>query len=195
MYQDYQTGKTGYSTGQGSYSTNRQSYNGTWDRSVSPDSDLFPQKQPVGIFGSPPRDPYYYNNYYWGMPWWSRMFYQPNYYYSPWGYHFFAPRLLTWFLLLGLLASSFFAGIVDSAVKASGFNHHAPLASLTRWSIMIFTVIAALSQLQIATAFLQDLFRAIVAMLAIAGGIAFGLGGKDSAKQALENIKEDLTSK
>jgi hypothetical protein len=70
---------------------------------VSPDNDLFPQKQPVGIFGSPPRDPYYYNNYYWGMPWWSRMFFQPNYYYSPWGYHYFAPRMLTWLLFLGLL--------------------------------------------------------------------------------------------
>ena len=103
MYQDYQTGKSGYSTGQGSYSTNRQSYNGAWDRSVSPESDRFPQKQPVGIFGSPPQNPYYYNNSYWGMPWWSRMFFQPNYYYTPWGYHYFAPRLFTWLLTLGLL--------------------------------------------------------------------------------------------
>ena len=35
---------------------------------------------------------------------------------------------------------------------------------------LCFAVIAALSQLQIATDFLQDLFRAIIAMLAIAGG-------------------------
>jgi hypothetical protein len=51
-----------------------------------------------------------------------------------------------------------------------------------------------LYQLQIATAFLQDLFRAIVAMLAIAGGLAFGLGGKDTAKKVLDNIENELKS-
>lgn len=102
-YQDYQTGKTGFSTGTGSYTTGRQSYNGTWDRTVSPENDRFPSKPPVGIFGSPPLPPYYYHNYYWGMPWWMHLFFQPNYYYMPWGYHYYAPRLLTWIIVLGLL--------------------------------------------------------------------------------------------
>jgi hypothetical protein len=95
-------------------------------------------------------------------------------------------------LLLGILAANFFSGLVGSAVKASGFNHHNTLASLTKWSITAFSVIAALSQLQIATTFLQDLFRAVVAMLAIAGGIAFGLGGRDNAKKVLDNIQNNL---
>jgi len=63
---------------------------------------------------------------------------------------------------------------------------------LTKWLILIFTVIAALSQLQIATSFLQDLFRAVVAMFAIAGGLAFGLGGKDHAKKWLDAIEDSL---
>lgn len=97
-------------------------------------------------------------------------------------------------LLLGLLAAHFFAGIVVSAVKASGLHKGDTLGTLTKWAIMVFSVIAALSQLQIATAFLQDLFRAVVAMLAIAGGLAFGLGGKDHAKKALDSIENGLKS-
>ena len=80
-------------------------------------------------------------------------------------------------LLLGILAANFFEGIVVATVKASGLHNGESLGTITKWAILAFTIIAALSQLQIATAFLQDLFRAIVAMLAIAGGIACCIGG------------------
>lgn len=97
-------------------------------------------------------------------------------------------------LFLGILAANFFSGLVESSVRASGLHASATaLGALTRWAIVIFTVIAALSQMQIATSFLQDLFRAIVAMLAIAGGLAFGLGGRDHAKKVLDEIDSNLT--
>ncbi len=97
-------------------------------------------------------------------------------------------------LLLGILAADFFAGIVTGTVNASGLHKGDALGSITKWAIIVFTVIATLSQLQIATAFLQDLFRAIVAMMAIAGGLAFGLGGKEHAKSALDHIQDSLKS-
>jgi hypothetical protein len=95
-------------------------------------------------------------------------------------------------LLLGILAANFFSNIVTAAVKASGWYKGEALSAITRWAIVIFSVLAALSQLQIATAFLQDLFRAIVAMLAIAGGLAFGLGGKEHAKKVLDHVEQNL---
>jgi len=98
-------------------------------------------------------------------------------------------------LLLGLLAARFFSELVATAVKASQLHSGAVLATITKWAIIVFTVIAVLSQLRIATDFLQDLFRAVIAMLAIAGGLAFGLGGKDTAKRWLENVENDLTRK
>ena len=79
-----------------------------------------------------------------------------------------------------------------STVRASGWHRGGSLGAITQWAIVAFTVIAALSQLQIATAFLQDLFRAIVAMLAIAGGLAFGLGGKDHAKKVLDKLEDSF---
>lgn len=95
-------------------------------------------------------------------------------------------------MFLGLLAANFFSGLVESAVSASGFGSARALASITRWSIVIFTVIAVLSELQIATAFLQNLFTAVVAMIALAGGLAFGLGGRDHAKKVLDKVEEGL---
>ncbi|MBI3231715.1 MAG: hypothetical protein HYZ51_01380 [Candidatus Doudnabacteria bacterium] len=97
--------------------------------------------------------------------------------------------------LLGLLAAKFFSGLVESVIKASQLHSAAAMATVTKWAIIVFTVIAVLSQLRIATDFLHDLFRAVIAMLAIAGGLAFGLGGQGAAKRWLDSLEEDLTKK
>lgn len=107
LYSDYSTDKQGYSTGRGSYSTGVGSYSGSWNRDTFANTglDKYPSKPPVGIFGSPPDPPYQYHNAYWGMPWLARMFFQPNYYWTPWGYHFFAPRLLTWIVAIIIIGA------------------------------------------------------------------------------------------
>lgn len=97
--------------------------------------------------------------------------------------------------LLGLLAAKFFSELVASVVKASQLHSAGAMAAVTKWAIIVFTVIAVLSQLRIATDFLHDLFRAVIAMLAIAGGLAFGLGGRDAAKRWLDSLEDDLTHK
>lgn len=110
LYSDHSTGKQGYSTAKSSYSTGVGSYSGSWNRETYAKGglDKYPAKAPVGIFGSPPRPPYYYHNYYWGMPWLAHMFFQPNYFYTPWGYHFFAPRLISWIILMFIVAGLIF---------------------------------------------------------------------------------------
>lgn len=98
-------------------------------------------------------------------------------------------------LLIGILTANFLSGLVHSSVKAGGFQNPGVLSTLTRWSIIVFTLIATLSQLQIATFFLQDLFRAVVAMFAIAGGLAFGLGGKEHAKRVLDSVESNFNKR
>ncbi|MDP2933288.1 MAG: hypothetical protein Q8N81_04110, partial [bacterium] len=66
------------------------------------------------------------------------------------------------------------------------------VAKMVRWAVLVFAFLAALSQLNVAADFMKDLFRAIVAMLAIAGGLAFGLGGRDHAKNFLDHVTKDL---
>ena len=91
-------------------------------------------------------------------------------------------------MLVGMIAANFMHGVVRHALQASGLRTSDSLALLTKWAILIFTFLAVLSELRVAETFVQDLFRAVVAMLAIAGGIAFGLGGRDHAKKILDSI-------
>jgi len=78
-----------------------------------------------------------------------------------------------------------------AAVNASGWHKAETLGAITRWSIVIFTLLTVLSKLGV-DAYLQDLYRAIIAMLAIAGGLAFGLGGKEHASKILDKIDRNL---
>lgn len=68
------------------------------------------------------------------------------------------------------------------------------IASITRWAIIIFVMLAVLNQLGVATDLIRILFTGFVAMIAIAGGIAFGLGGQESARSVLESLRKGLTN-
>lgn len=96
---------------------------------------------------------------------------------------------------IGFLVASWVHRLVYRGVTASQFANPAFVAGLTRWSIVIFSVLAALVQLRIATGLLQVLFTGMVAMFALAGGLAFGLGGKDVARQWLEKLNRDMSEK
>jgi hypothetical protein len=50
-----------------------------------------------------------------------------------------------------------------------------------------------LSQLGVAADLVRILFTGFVAMMALAGGLAFGLGGKDLAAEILRALRNKLT--
>lgn len=89
-----------------------------------------------------------------------------------------------------------FARIAHDLVLASakGVDAQAAntVASVTRWAINIFVILAVLSQLGVATDLIRILFTGLVAMVAIAGGIAFGLGGQDGAKDIVDGLRKRL---
>ena len=97
-------------------------------------------------------------------------------------------------LLVGTLVAGFLAKLVRSSVQAAGLQSADLLGSVTQWAVMIFTVLATLDQLKVAQAFVQTLFTGIIAMLAIAGGLAFGLGGRDHASKVLDKVEKDIKS-
>src|SRR3989338_6441293 len=98
-------------------------------------------------------------------------------------------------MLIGAVAADFLQGVVRNSLLAGGLNTSDTLGLVTQWAILIFAFLAALDQLGVASSFVQDLFRAVVALVAIAGGIAFGLGGKDHAKKALDEIEKDISGR
>ncbi len=63
------------------------------------------------------------------------------------------------------------------------------IATVARWAIVVFIALAVLTQLGVASDLIRILFTGFVAMVAIAGGIAFGLGGQDTAKRILDTLR------
>ncbi|MFA5107584.1 MAG: hypothetical protein WC497_04650 [Patescibacteria group bacterium] len=98
-------------------------------------------------------------------------------------------------LLLGVVFANFAQNIVKKAVTAADLLSANFLSSVAKWAILIFSVLAALVQLKVASNLLQTLFTGFVAMIAIAGGLAFGLGGREKAKDVLEKMSRDLTDR
>ena len=82
--------------------------------------------------------------------------------------------------------------VMRATVESAQFPHGGVIGAVVKWSIWIFAIIAMLTQLGVATALLQILFTGIVALIVISGGIAFGLGGKDTAAMLLQDMVRKL---
>ena len=96
-------------------------------------------------------------------------------------------------LVIGILVANLLHNIVRNASESANISASKFLASLTKWSIFVFALIAALVQLKIAPDLLKILFTGVVVMIALAGGLAFGLGGKDTAREILEKITRNVS--
>ncbi|MBI1755302.1 hypothetical protein HYR65_03385, partial [Candidatus Azambacteria bacterium] len=80
-----------------------------------------------------------------------------------------------------------------SSVSASGLRSGPFAAKVVKWSVFIFAFMTALDQLGVAQAFVNTMYIGLVGMLALAGGLAFGLGGKEHASEFLSKMKRDIS--
>ena len=95
-------------------------------------------------------------------------------------------------LLATALIADFVAKIVKASAKGSGLRLSQTASSLAKWAIYVVGILTAIEKLGIPTMYLSTIFIGLIAMLAIAGGIAFGTGGKDFAKDVLGNLKDEI---
>ena len=94
--------------------------------------------------------------------------------------------------LVGFVLASLAHDVILASLKGVSQESAKMIATGTQWAISIFVILAVLNQLGVASDLIRILFTGIVAMIAIAGGIAFGLGGQDSARQVLEEFKKRI---
>lgn len=95
-------------------------------------------------------------------------------------------------LLAALVAANFLRRLVTASAAGAKLHHAKGLGVLVWWSVVIFGLLAALPQLGVNIAIIQTLVTGLIAMLALAGGLAFGLGGRDRAASFLNRWSDEM---
>jgi small-conductance mechanosensitive channel len=94
-------------------------------------------------------------------------------------------------LILAALLANFISGIVRGATGSD------ILASIAQYAIIVYAVFAALTQLGIAVQLTANTFLIVLGAVALAGAIAFGIGGREVAQDILEkayNRSDEVTN-
>jgi hypothetical protein len=86
-------------------------------------------------------------------------------------------------IVIGALIANFVAGLVRGATSQMGFANPDLLSAIARYAILVFVIVAAVDQLGIAETIVNTVFIGAVAAVALALGLAFGLGGQETAGQ------------
>lgn len=98
-------------------------------------------------------------------------------------------------MAVAFLVGNFTYAVIKGSTKIAGIVSATLLATIAKWAIVIFGFLAALIQLGVASSLINTIFIGFVAMLALAGGLAFGLGGKDEAALILKKLRHEITEK
>ncbi|MGH6691193.1 MAG: mechanosensitive ion channel family protein, partial [Gammaproteobacteria bacterium] len=83
-------------------------------------------------------------------------------------------------LILGGLAANWLAGLVRATTAKGELGNPELLASVVRVAVWAFAIVVALNQVGIARELVNTLFIATVGAVALALGLAFGIGGRDT---------------
>lgn len=100
----------------------------------------------------------------------------------------YIPKIVVSLLLLGVGAflGNLLAGIVRGTASEAGMGNPNLLGKLASGAVMAFAIIAAVNELGVAPVVVNTLYIGLVAALALALGLSFGLGGKETAGKLTE---------
>jgi small-conductance mechanosensitive channel len=92
-------------------------------------------------------------------------------------------------LTIGILAADFVFNLISRTLTASQLpvRHQKTIASVAKYAIIVFSVMAALTQLNIVPQLIEIAFGGIVLALAL----AFGLGGREEASRFLQRMRQE----
>ncbi len=95
-------------------------------------------------------------------------------------------------LLVAAVIGDVLQKIVMGAAAAAHIKQARALGRITKWAVLVFAILAALVQLGIARSLVETLFMGVVVAMSLAFGLAFGLGGKETAGQIVAKIAKDF---
>ncbi len=106
----------------------------------------------------------------------------------------YIPNLVIAVLIMvaAFVVANFARHLVRASVMSAKLHAAKFLGSAAWWTVMVFGGLAALVQLGIAVSIINTLITGFIAMLALAGGLAFGLGGRDYAAHLMQKLQNEL---
>jgi len=90
-------------------------------------------------------------------------------------------------LVIAGLAANALHGLVRGATAQAGFGNPDLLANVARIAVWGFAIVIAVNQIGVAETLVNTLFMGLVGALALALGLAFGLGGRETAGQIVSS--------
>jgi hypothetical protein len=97
----------------------------------------------------------------------------------------FIPKLIVALaiIVIGSLLAKFLAGLVRGSLAEMGVGNANLLSRLAKYAVIAFSIIAAFNQIGIAQTVVNTLLFGLIGSIALALGLAFGLGGREVAAQ------------
>ena len=107
----------------------------------------------------------------------------------------FLPQVIiaAFVLIIAAVVSEGLSKVVLASAKAMDLKAANMLATVAKYAVWVFAFIIALGKLGFGD-YMSILFSGIIAMLALGGALAFGLGGKDHAARFLSKLSEETHS-
>jgi hypothetical protein len=90
-------------------------------------------------------------------------------------------------LVIAGLAANALGDLVRGSTAQAGFSNPELLETITRVAVWGFGIVVAVNQIGVAQELVNILFMGLIGALALAAGLAFGLGGRDTAGQIVDN--------
>jgi hypothetical protein len=97
-------------------------------------------------------------------------------------------------LVIGGLAAGALSRVVRGATAQAGFANPDTLATVAKAAVWGFAIVVAVNQLGIATNLINILVIGVIGAVALACGLAFGLGGRDRAAGVLDRASREAAA-
>jgi hypothetical protein len=98
-------------------------------------------------------------------------------------------------LIIGALVARFVGDLIRTAMDGAGVSGGAVMAGIARYAILAFVAIIALNQIGVGAVIVQTLFASVMLGLALALALAFGLGGRETAKNIVDSWYSSMVSR
>lgn len=93
-------------------------------------------------------------------------------------------------LVVGGLLANAASSLVRGATAEAGFDNPERLAKVAAAAVWIFAIVVAVNQIGVAETLVNTILMGAVGAVALAAGLAFGLGGRETAAELLKSWSE-----